>query len=207
MSWALLSCSKSQGRHPLHTAINELIQGSLATAGVPAHAQLEPSGICQSDGKRPDGATVAPWRCGRAFVWDATCPDTFSASHVMLAASEAGARCRDGEHVSRVSLHDAGECQPGLLSMEWYPSLFLKFFHQLIFPCRHTCSLETLGTIPTSLLVFVENVFTSLVSLLFMECKLHSGNLSLKPWRRVMQVTCNFVLKARTVAVPRGLHA
>ena len=46
--------------------------------------------------------------------------------------------------------------------MEWYPSLFLKFFHQLIFPCRHTCFLETLGTIPTSLLVFVENVFTSL---------------------------------------------
>ena len=43
------------------------------------------------------------------------------------------ARCRDGEHVSRVSLHDAGECQPGLLSMEWYPFLFLKFFHQLIF--------------------------------------------------------------------------
>ena len=73
------------------------------------------------------------------------------------------ARCRDGEHVSRVSLHDAGECQPGLLGMEWYPSLFLKFFHQLIFPCRHTCSLETLGTIPTSLLVFVENVFTSLI--------------------------------------------
>ena len=61
------------------------------------------------------------------------------------------------------SVFDAGECQPGLLSMEWYPSLFLKFFHQLIFPCRHTCSLETHGTIPTSLLVFVENVFTSLI--------------------------------------------
>ena len=66
------------------------------------------------------------------------------------------------------------------------------------------CSLETLGTIPTSLLVFVENVFASLVSLPFMECKLHSGNLSLKPWRRVMQVTCNLVLKARTAAVPKG---
>ena len=51
--------------------------------------------------------------------------------------------------------------------MEWYPFLFLKFFRQLIFPCRHMCSLETLGTIPTSQLVFVENVFTSLVSLLF----------------------------------------
>ena len=36
---------------------------------------------------------------------------------------------------------------------------------------------------PTSLLVFVENVFTSLDSSLFMECKLHSGNLSLKPWK------------------------
>ena len=66
------------------------------------------------------------------------------------------------------------------------------------------CSLETLGTIPTSLLVFVENVFTSLVSLLFMGCKLHSGNLSLKPWRRVMQVTYNLVLKARTAAAPKG---
>ena len=66
------------------------------------------------------------------------------------------------------------------------------------------CSLETLDTIPTSLLVFVENVFTSLVSLLFMECKLHSGYLSLKPWRKVMQVTCNLVLKARTAAVPKG---
>ena len=33
------------------------------------------------------------------------------------------ARCRDGD-VSRVSLkYDAAECSPGLLSMEWYPSL------------------------------------------------------------------------------------
>ena len=46
--------------------------------------------------------------------------------------------------------------------------------------------------------------FYFLVSLLFMECKLHSGNLSLKPWRRVMQVTCNLVLKAKTAAVPKG---
>ena len=74
------------------------------------------------------------------------------------------------------------------------PLLVPEVFHQLIFPCRHMCSLETLGTIPTSLLV----------SILFMECKLHSGNLSLKPWRRVMQVTCNLVLKARTEAVPKG---
>ena len=93
------------------------------------------------------------------------------------------ARCRDGD-VSRVSLkYDATECSPGLLSMEWYPSLllaaaecklwlvrmewypslFLEFFHQLVFPCRPTYSSETRGTIPTSLLVFVENVFTPLI--------------------------------------------
>ena len=66
--------------------------------------------------------------------------------------------------------------QLGLLSMEWYPSLILKFSHQLIFPCRHMCSLETLGTIPTSLLVFWKTFLLPL--LLSMECKLHSGNLS-----------------------------
>ena len=58
------------------------------------------------------------------------------------------------------------------------PLLVPEVFPTVDFPCRHTCSLETLGTIPTSLLVFVENIFTSLVSLLFMECKLHFGNLS-----------------------------
>ena len=35
------------------------------------------------------------------------------------------ARCRDGD-VSRVSLkYDAAECSPGLLTMEWYPSLMV----------------------------------------------------------------------------------
>ena len=61
-------------------------------------------------------------------------------------------------------------------------------FYQLFFPCRHTCSSETHGTISTSLVVFVENVFTPLVSLLFLECKLHCG-------------TCSHALKARAEAV------
>ena len=35
------------------------------------------------------------------------------------------ARCRDGD-ISRVSLkYDAAECSPGLVSMEWYPSLIV----------------------------------------------------------------------------------
>ena len=83
-----LSCQKSQGQHPRHAAVNELIRRSLASAKIPSH--LEPSGIMRSDGKRPDGATIMPWKNGRTMVWDATCPDTFAPSHVAHAAREAG---------------------------------------------------------------------------------------------------------------------
>ena len=81
-----LSCRNSQGRHPRHAAINMLLQRALASARVPSH--LEPPGILRADGKRPDGASVTPWKRGRILVWDATCPDTFAPSHVALAARE-----------------------------------------------------------------------------------------------------------------------
>ena len=83
-----LSCYKSQGRHPRHASVNGLIQRHLSAAGIPAH--LEPSGVCRSDGKRPDGASIMPWSRGRTLVWDVTCPDTFAPSHVRLASGEAG---------------------------------------------------------------------------------------------------------------------
>ena len=38
------------------------------------------------------------------------------------------------------------------------PSLFLHFFRQLVFPCSYLIR----GTIPTSVLVLVENIFTPL---------------------------------------------
>ena len=69
-----LHCRKSLGRHPRHMTINDIIKRSLASGKVSAH--LEPAGICRSDEKRPDGATVMPWRSRRVLVWDATCPDT-----------------------------------------------------------------------------------------------------------------------------------
>ena len=99
-----LSCSKSQGHHPHHAAINDLIQRTLSTAGVPA--QLEPSGICWSDGKRPDGAMIISWSCGRALVWDAMCLDTFAPSHVTLATSEAGAVANQAEDRKKVKYAD-----------------------------------------------------------------------------------------------------
>ena len=52
--------------------------------------------------------------------------------------------------------------------MSWYtPPCY--FFHRLFFPCSYLIG----GTIPTSLWVLVKNIFTSFVSVLFMECQLH----------------------------------
>ena len=90
-----LSCRKSQGRHSRHAAINDLIKRSLATVKIPAH--LEPTGISQSDGKWPDGATIVPWKGGRVLVWDTTRPDTFAPSHITLATREAGAVADEAE--------------------------------------------------------------------------------------------------------------
>ena len=42
--------------------MNDIIKRSLESAKVPCH--LEPVGQYRSDGKRPDGASVVPWRGG-----------------------------------------------------------------------------------------------------------------------------------------------
>ena len=79
-----LSCRYSKGRHSRHAAVNDIIKRSLESAKVPCH--LEPVGLYRSDGKRPDGASVVPWRGGgEILVWDATCPDTLAPSHSSMA--------------------------------------------------------------------------------------------------------------------------
>ena len=57
-----LSCRYSKGRHSRHAAVNDIIKRSLESAKVPCH--LEPVGLYRCDGKRPDGASVVPWRGG-----------------------------------------------------------------------------------------------------------------------------------------------
>lgn len=84
-----LSCHRSAGRLYRHGTLNDLIRRSLATASVPAI--LEPVGLARDDGKRPDGATLVPWKLGRALVWDVTCVDTFAQSHIQGTRSQAGA--------------------------------------------------------------------------------------------------------------------
>ena len=54
-----LSCKKSEGRHFRHSALNDIVKRGLSAAHIPS--RLEPTGLLRSDGKRPDGVTLAPW--------------------------------------------------------------------------------------------------------------------------------------------------
>ncbi|XP_069360016.1 uncharacterized protein [Maniola hyperantus] len=94
-----LSCSRSAGRFSRHSTLNDIIRRSLATAHVPA--VLEPIGLARSDGKRPDGMTLVPWKMGRSLVWDATCVDTLAASHIQATSSMAGAAAISAEQAKR----------------------------------------------------------------------------------------------------------
>ena len=83
-----LSCKKSEGRHFRHSALNDIVKRGLSAAHIPS--RLEPTGLLRSDGKRPDGVTLAPWSSGCLLVWDATCPDTFAISYRAQVTSESG---------------------------------------------------------------------------------------------------------------------
>ena len=90
-----LSCRWSEGRHLQHAALNEIVKRGLTAAHVPS--RLEPTGLLRSDGKRPDGVTLAPWQAGRLLVWDATYPDTFATSYRTHATQEAGKVAENAE--------------------------------------------------------------------------------------------------------------
>lgn len=83
-----LSCVRCAGRRPRHHAINEIIRRAFVSAEVPC--VLEPPGLSRSDGKRPDGLTLIPWRKGRCLIWDATCVSTFAACHLSATQQCAG---------------------------------------------------------------------------------------------------------------------
>jgi len=90
-----LSCLKSAGRRSRHDSINDLIKRSLVSAGFPS--VLEPIGTCLEDGKRTDGMTMIRWSKGKALLWDATCVDTYAASHLSLSSVSAGAAASEAE--------------------------------------------------------------------------------------------------------------
>ena len=81
-----LSCVKSQGRHPRHNALNDIVHLSLTAAGVPS--QKEPHGLARSDGKYPDGVTMMPWSCSRLLIWDVTCSIRYLCGKISLLGNQ-----------------------------------------------------------------------------------------------------------------------
>ena len=69
---------------------------SLESAKILCH--LEPTGLYRSDGKRPDGASIVPWKGGKVLVWDDTCPDTLAPSYLRMVVREPGAVVADVEY-------------------------------------------------------------------------------------------------------------
>ena len=92
-----LSCS--EGRHPRHSALNNIIHCSLSSAHIPS--RREPSAIYRSEWKHPDGISLVPWKQEKVLVWDVTCPDTFAPSHLSSAAMSSGAMVQQVENRPR----------------------------------------------------------------------------------------------------------
>ena len=90
-----LSCSKGTGRYSRHSALNDVIKRALVTASVPAI--LEPPGLERENNKRPDGMTLAPWKNGKALVWDVTCVDTLAKSYIVGCLDSPGYAANEAE--------------------------------------------------------------------------------------------------------------
>jgi hypothetical protein len=83
-----LSCKRSSGRLSRHSAINHIISKALSTAGFPNI--MEPPGVSRSDGKRPDGMSLIPWREGKSLLWDVTVGDTLAPSYLSISSQIPG---------------------------------------------------------------------------------------------------------------------
>ena len=77
-----LSCRKSKGRIPRHTALNQLVKQSFVSVHIPS--TLEPRGLCSSNECHPDGVTIIPWSQGKCLAWDVTCHDSFAPTNLTL---------------------------------------------------------------------------------------------------------------------------
>ena len=101
-----LSCRWSEGRHSRHSSLNDIIHRALSAAKIPA--RLEPSGVARSDGKRPDGISMVPWKEGKLLVWDATCRDTLAPSYLSTAERGPGLVAAEAESQKRKKYSSLG---------------------------------------------------------------------------------------------------
>jgi len=68
--------------------LNDIIWRALTRASV--SSLKESPGLFRSDGKRPDGLTLIPWRGGKCVAWDVTVTDTLAKSFLHATTLSAG---------------------------------------------------------------------------------------------------------------------
>lgn len=83
-----LSCRKALGRLSRLTTLNIIVKRGLAAVGI--FSDLLPQGLILSDGRRPDGVTIAPVDAGKLVTWDVTCVCTLAIANVAASSSKAG---------------------------------------------------------------------------------------------------------------------
>lgn len=79
--------------------INDLIKRALLSCGIPSIR--EPEGCNRSDGKKPDGLTLIPWKRGKPLVWDFTCADTLCKSYIKSTSKRRCAAANTRETVKK----------------------------------------------------------------------------------------------------------
>ena len=125
-----LSCCRSKGLIPRHSALNDLVQRSLNLIQVPS--RLEPLGLFRSDGQRPNGITVNPWSRGKALVWDITCHDSFAPSNLPFSSIKAGS-VADRAATSKCRLYEDLSQSHCLFPFPLNPLVFLVVMLQCFF--------------------------------------------------------------------------
>ena len=83
-----LACRLAPGRLARHHALNDLICRALSSAGLPS--TKEPTGLSRTDGKRPDGLSLIPWKNGKPVTWDVTVIHPLAESYISTVAVTAG---------------------------------------------------------------------------------------------------------------------
>ena len=76
----------------------------IVSAKIPA--TLEPSNLCRSDGKRPDGLTNLCWKQGKPLIWDFTVADTLCDTYVKKSAKQAGSAAETREELKTKKYKD-----------------------------------------------------------------------------------------------------
>ncbi|HSN23077.1 MAG TPA: hypothetical protein VLS45_02715, partial [Methylomicrobium sp.] len=127
------ACKRNPGRSQRHHFINDLIYRAMSRAQIPS--TKEPHGLSRTDGKRPDGMSLIPWRDGRCVTWDVTIIDTTAQSYLTstarcaASAAELAAKRKESKYAVISSTHHF--CPIALETMGPINSLGTEFISEL----------------------------------------------------------------------------